>query len=295
MVNQVDRWISKAVMVGSCLLLAAAMCIISWAEQNRDLATGGHVDEGIALPIIMYHHTLKNTPEALGKFIISPSEFESDLDYLQHRGYQTIVVQDLLDYYDKGKPLPPKPVMITFDDGYESGYAYIYPILKQRKEKIVLSVIGSLADEYSGLKNQSLNYSYATWEQLREMSDSGVVEVQNHSYQLHDNEGIGVSKHSFESKEDYQKRLMEDLDKNKQRIVDFVGKEPTAFTFPFGSVNQTARDTIWKMGYRVTLGCEEGVNWITQDEQESIRNLRRYNRPSGISSEAFFSRFLPEE
>lgn len=289
-----DRWMKKAMVVGCCLVLAAVVCVISWVEQNRNLATGGHVDDGTPLPVIMYHHTLKNTPEALGKFTISPSEFESDLDYLQHHGYQTIVVQDLLDYYDKGTPLPPKPVMITFDDGYESGYAYIYPILKQRKEKMVLSVIGSLADEYSGTENKSLNYSYATWEQLREMSESGVVEVQNHSYHLHDNEGVGASKRSFESKEEYQKRLMEDLDKNKQRIVDFVGKEPTAFTFPFGSASQTAGEIIWKMGYRVTLGCEEGVNWITADEQESIRKLRRFNRPSGISSEAFFSRFLPD-
>lgn len=286
---------SKAVVVGSCLLLAIMICGIAGIVQRRDVTTGGSVEEGIALPVVMYHHTLKNTPEALGKFTITPSEFESDLKYLKNHGYQTIVVQDLLDYYDKGTPLPPKPVMLTFDDGYESGYVYILPILKQQGEKIVMSIIGSLADEYSNLENQSVNYSYAKWQQLREMDESGLVEIQSHSYKLHDSEGIGVAQHSFESKEDYQQRLMQDLDQNKQRILDFVGKIPTAFAFPYGAVNHTAKDTIWKMGYRVTLGCEEGMNWITQDEQESIRYLRRYNRPSGISSEEFFGRFLPEE
>ena len=84
----------------------------------------------IKLPIIMYHHISKSSAR-LNDFTISPEQFEKDMLYLKENGYETISVNQLLNYVYKNEPLPEKPIMITFDDGHESFYEYIYPMLKQ--------------------------------------------------------------------------------------------------------------------------------------------------------------------
>lgn len=132
----------------------------------------------VELPIIMYHGILRDSKRQ-GKFVISPSEFEADLKYLTGHGYHTIVMQDLIDYVQNGTPLPEKPVMLTFDDGYFNNYVYAYPLLQQYQCKMVLSPIGRYADEYSESGEENANYSNATWARLKEMADSGLVEIQN--------------------------------------------------------------------------------------------------------------------
>ena len=65
----------------------------------------------------MYHHILKDQSR-LNKYTISPDEFRRDMQYLQDNGYTPVLMQDLLLFVQEGVPLPDKPVMITFDDGY---------------------------------------------------------------------------------------------------------------------------------------------------------------------------------
>ena len=82
----------------------------------------------------MYHGIRKST-SAQNKYVISPDEFESDLKYIKENGYETIVVADLLEYFDNGKALPEKPIMITFDDGCLNNYTYAFPLLKNIMQK----------------------------------------------------------------------------------------------------------------------------------------------------------------
>ena len=72
--------------------------------------------EGVEVPVVMYHSMLKDEARH-GQYVISPEEFENDLQYLQSHGYTTILIEDLIAY-TKGGSLPEKPVLLTFDDGY---------------------------------------------------------------------------------------------------------------------------------------------------------------------------------
>ena len=73
----------------------------------------------VLLPIIMYHEV---KPNKSGKDAIQPWEFEADLKWLADNGYTTIVMADLIAYVRDGTPLPEKPIILSFDDGYYNNY-----------------------------------------------------------------------------------------------------------------------------------------------------------------------------
>ena len=79
------------------------------------------------IPILMYHHLEENINN---NTVISPENFENQMKLLKMEGYHAISAQQLYDYLNGQTPLPQKPVLITFDDGYFSNYEKAYPILK---------------------------------------------------------------------------------------------------------------------------------------------------------------------
>lgn len=214
--------------------LAGAMAAVMAVAASGGLALGviaavqadaeAKVEDRIDLPIIMYHGLLKEEKRQ-GQFIISPNLFEQDLRYLQENGYTTVVIADLIAYVQDGKPLPEKPVMLTFDDGYYNNYLYAFPLLKQYNCKMVLSPIGRYTDEYTQNKDTHANYAHCSWDAVREMMASGLVEFQNHSYNLHsiDSGRKGAKKKAVESLVDYRTLLVEDVMKMQTRMREETG------------------------------------------------------------------------
>ncbi len=140
----------------------------------------------IYVPIIMYHN-VKSTQ--LGKDTITQSEFESDLKYLSENNYNTITMTQLINYVYSDEELPPNPIILTFDDGLLNTYLNVFPLLKKYNMKIVLSIIGLSSEKFSNTVDININYSHVTWDQIKEMDESGLVEIQNHSYDMHNIKG----------------------------------------------------------------------------------------------------------
>ena len=245
----------------------------------------------IALPIIMYHH-ISDKKSSLGEFVISPEQFENDLKHFKSLGYTTITCDDLIKY-SKGKfSMPDKPIMITFDDGYLSFYEYAYPLLKKYNMKAVYSIIGKYTDLYSECDDNNVNYAHVTWEKVKELSNSGLVEIANHTYDLHTlNDRKGSMIKNDESEDCYKTMLASDLKTLQQKIYNVTGKEPLTYTYPFGRVCKQSYDVITEMGFKVSLGCEEKINYIDK-ENPNLYMLKRFNRPHVKSSENFFKNIL---
>ena len=140
-------------------------------------------EESVTLPIIMYHSILKDSARQ-GKYVVSPEVLASDLDALRERGYETVTVEELVAYTQSGAPLPKKPVMLTFDDGYYNNYVYACPLLRQRGMRAVVSIIGSQTALFTENGEENAYWSHLRAERLRETED--VFEVQNHSWNLHE-------------------------------------------------------------------------------------------------------------
>ncbi len=237
------------------------------------------------LPIVMYHEVdTKN----LGKYIISPREFEEDIMYLKKEGYTTINIEDLIAFEYNNVNLPEKPIMLTFDDGYSSIYSYILPILKKYDCKIVLSIVGEYVDKSTKEKYPN---GYLNWSQVKELVDSPYVEIQNHTYEMH-----GMSKRNGckiikgESYDEYKMKLLNDIGYLQRLIKEKTGYAPKAFTYPFGVTCKECNEILEDMGFTTTLSCYSGVNLLSGNKKE-LYELKRFNRPSGINRKKFFSQF----
>jgi peptidoglycan/xylan/chitin deacetylase (PgdA/CDA1 family) len=250
-------------------------------------------EDSIPLPIVMYHGLI-DQKKYQNTFFINPKIFEKDLIYLSENGYTPIFVRDLISYVDHGTPLPEKPVMITFDDGYYNTYLFTYPLLRQYDMKALISVIGKLTEKYSQINNKNSYYAYLTWNDIREMSASGYYEIQNHSYDLHSNKAgrNGAAQLPGESMEQYRIILNEDLGSLQEKLFEVTGKKPTAFTYPYGVISKNSKEILKDMGFRATFSCREGVNYITRDP-DCLYRLKRVCRTPNKSSADFFKVIAP--
>ncbi len=247
--------------------------------------------QGVEVPVVMYHSLLKD-PARQGTYVVTPAEFERDLLYLKEHGYTTVLMEDLIAY-TQGGDLPEKPVLITFDDGYYNNYLYAFAIAQQYGCKFVLSPIGRYADAYSETGETNAYYSHATWDHLKEMQDSGLVEIQNHSYDLHQKRqgALGAKRRPGEEEAAYRSRLNADLTKAQEAIRTHLGKAPTTFVYPFGAASDTTPEIVKSLGFSASLSCREQVSRITRNP-DSLYSLGRYRRPSGVSSAQFFEKIM---
>ena len=232
------------------------------------------------VPIIMYHHVKNSQP---GKDSITLSEFENDLKYLENNNYNTITMGDLIDYVYNDKDLPENPIILSFDDGLLSTYANVYPLLQKYNMKIVLSILGLSSEKFSKTVDENIEYSHATWEQLNEMQASGLVEIQNHSYDMHSttNGRYGIGQKKNESFDVYETYLTEDVTLFNETVKLTLNTIPNTFTYPYGKYNDNSEIILKKLGFKATLTCKFGVNIISKNKDclyEMKRICRAHNQ-----------------
>ena len=250
--------------------------------------------DGKDLLIIMYHSVLKDTSK-IGKYVVTPDNVKNDIDYLKNNGYTFVSAQEVIDYSENNTGLPDKAAMLTFDDGNYNFYGYVVPILEQTGANAIVSVVGSYTDEYSESNIKNMSYGYMRWSEVYDMFLSNRVEVGNHSYDFHstDKGRNGSKKKKNESMEEYKEIFISDTEKAQNRFMTKTGFTPVIYTYPFGAYTEETVDWLKEMGFKMSLGCAEGINKITHDTN-SLYFLKRFNRPGGISSEQFFNKILKD-
>lgn len=219
------------------------------------------------MPVLMYHHMVPEGQDC-NAMTITPGKFRADLDIILAKGYTPVLPGELAE----GAPLPEKPILITFDDGYRSNYDLVYPILREYGVKACISIIVLMPDLPTD--------NFCTWEQLREMTDSGLVEVGSHSYRLHnlgedkgnyEKDGTnGVERRPGESDGDFQARVLDDIQKSHDRIAAELGSV-TCFAYPFGCTDPDAKalvDALFPVSLMTVPQCA--------DLAKGLHDLPRY-------------------
>ena len=263
---------------------------VNWVETVDE----GILQEPVEIPILMYHNLVAEEDDpSISKNTMWVGQFQHQMELLEENGFTTITVDQLVGFGNRGKALPEKPVMITFDDGYYNNYIYAYPLLKQRGMKAVVSIIGSQTALFTDNGEENAYWSHLRLDRLREMQD--VFEVQNHSWNLHEyGERRGCLRRRGEDETRYETLLRKDTEQTQTLITDAGLPAPTCYTYPFGACSKESETLLKSMGFRCTLGCEERVNTVTRNP-DCLFELGRFNRPAGQSTESFLHRALGED
>ncbi|MFR2443891.1 MAG: polysaccharide deacetylase family protein [Ruminococcus sp.] len=273
------------------LVLIFSAIWLTRAGKHHFAAVEQH-QNGVFLPVLMYHSVAELTET---QFCVTPQTIESDLRYLKEHGYEAVSAEALVEYTNGTGSLPLHPVLITLDDGFYNNSSLVLPLLEKYDMCAVISVVGVFTDVYAPDAPHQDDYSYLTWDDMREMCCSPRIEFGNHTYQLHSHrKRQGCAKLSWESEEEYRQTLSEDLNLLQTRFQEELHLQPIVFAYPYGFLCEESRPVLQEAGFLITLNCLEQPNFITRDPA-CLYGLNRYNREGGISTETYMARLLQME
>lgn len=283
-VNHIKLYVCTAlVLIGSF----AALHIKQINEPAFIAST--EISNSVDIPIIMYHAISKYS-DIQNDYVISPTEFENDLKFLADNGYNTVSVQDIVNYINGNGTLPKKAIVLTFDDGYYNNYLYAFPLLQKYKFKATISPIAYYSDLYTENGEVNEKYTHCTWQQLKEMTSSGLVELGNHTYNLHSNNGCrkGISRLAGESDCQYEEIVGGDIQQAQNLIQTNTGVTCDVFAYPFGVFSTGSENILHNIGFSAVLTCDPGINHLEVGNCEQLYNLKRFIRPHGKGLENKF-------
>jgi peptidoglycan/xylan/chitin deacetylase (PgdA/CDA1 family) len=228
----------------AAVLAAAAGASARW-NWWRPPVSGG-------LPALMYHK-IGDAPKGsrLRKLWVTTDDFRRQLRHLRDHGYAPIHFSDWRDAEKGLKPLPAKPVLITFDDGYMNNYELAYPLLRELGMKANVFLVYETMDQHNAWHDPSTEpwLRMLTWAQIREMQDSGLFEFGSHTMRHRDLAALPPEEVSWE------------LAESKSRLEDKLGREVLGFAYPYGSgaYKPEVRAAALAAGYRFDFSIRQGI------------------------------------
>jgi len=207
-------------------------------------------------------------------------QFQAQMAWLKAQNYHPISVQEFILARNQHKPLPEKAVLLTFDDGHVGFYEHAFPLLKQFNFPAVVALV---TDWLETPLNQPVHYDtglksrndFLTWTQIKQLVDSGLVEVASHSHDLHhgiagnpfgDLQPAGATRRydateeSYETDEQFQQRIRADLQQSSDILLKHLGHRPRVMVWPFGQFNRETLDLAQGIGFSLSMSLQEGSN-----------------------------------
>ena len=243
------------------------------------------------VPILMYHHL---SEDVTNSEMVSPEQFEAQIRALSEAGYTGVSFDELQAYVLRGEPLPEKPVVITFDDGYRSNYTLAYPILQKYGMKATIFAIGvSFGTDHYKDTDYAITPHFGAAE-AAEMTASGLISIQSHTYDMHQwppyETGSAVRENilqlSSESEEAYVQALTEDFTRSRALLEGATGQPVDVLAYPAGQYSTLAQVTLQSLGVHVTPSTNPGINTVVKGLPQTLYAMLRFGITEDVSPEA---------
>lgn len=206
------------------------------------------------IPVLLYHHVSSEKTD-LPHLTVTPAEFEYQLAMLKAAGFETIEPEAFLAYMRREPvELPAKPLLITFDDGYEDNYRYAFPLLQQYGFKAVIFIPGVNIDRPKRLSS----------EQIREMAAYGIV-FGGHSVSHKNLTGLSGRELEWEVKE---------VGKALKKVT---ARPAELFSYPYGYFNLSTWEEAVAAGYEAAFTVLPGLNSPDRDNIYLLRRIPIYS------------------
>ncbi len=231
-------------------------------KENRVAADVATIMARPQVPVLCYHHIREiQMPSRKDRgYEVTLAQFKAQMKALADSGYQTILPDQLNDYLVYGTPLPPKPVMLTYDDTSEEHFTIAKPEMEKYGFKGVFFLMTISIDRPR----------YMTKAQIKQLADDGHA-VASHTWDHH-----RVDRYKSENtvEERGVKKVVNDweqqLGKSKKTIEEITGKPVVDFAYPFGIWSKEGIPEIRKQGYRMAFQLS-----TKRDSLEPMYTVRR--------------------
>lgn len=234
----------------------------SYTSYHGDSAPAVSLNSGATKVTILMYHEIKNPASELS---VPPVNFDKQMQYLHDHGFNVITLEDFYQFRIKNKPLPANPIIITFDDGYRDNYTNAFPILKKYGFKGTVFVItGSV-----GLKN------YLTWNMIREMYSSGLVDIGAHTVNHYILSKIPIADAQSE------------ISMSRSKIAKEIGVQPSFFSYPSGKNNPEVVKAVQQDGFNGAVIMGNGTKDNRDDKNSNMLLLSRNFIGGSYSIETF--------
>lgn len=215
---------------------------------------------------LMYHNVEKQPTDVS---FISPAQLEEQITELRKHGFRFINMNEYIRYLHGQQQVPDNAVLLTFDDGYETFYTEVYPLLKKHHLTATNFVIVSSIDDRGQAGRAKLS-----WEQMRAMMKDG-FSFYSHTFQSHAYASInsrGTQKPMLtrklydkrtgkvETRSEYKERVKQDLWKAEQRLQAELNNKHRIVAFPYGAFNSDVLDICKSLGIDITFTVKPGIN-----------------------------------
>lgn len=225
--------------------------------------------------VLNYHDILEEEERVppFDRIAVNKQHLEDHFVWLKKNKFNVISVQDVMDAANGLKALPPKAIMLTFDDGYLSFYTRALPLLKKYHYPATLAVVG----DWVAHKTAHNNIPLMNVAQIREVMATGLVEIASHSHDLHHgiisnpqgSEQSSVTSRlysteydEYEKDEDYRQRIFHEVEKSSQDLLQLIGIRPRVMVWPYGEYNTIALEAAKAAGMPLTMGLNDGLNTL---------------------------------
>ncbi len=210
------------------------------------------------LPSLMYHKVGDCPPgSTLAKLWVSAADFRRQLGYLKRHAYTPLRFSDLKAAEEGAQPMPRRPVLITFDDGYANNYEVAFPILEEFGMKANIFLVYETIDHHNAWHDPAGEpwLRMLTWEQVRRMQESGLVEFGSHTMRHRHLPSLSPEDARWEIKE------------SRRRIEDKLGRTVFGFAYPYGAgaYDPRLRGLAREAGYRYDFGIRQGISPLPWD------------------------------
>lgn len=207
------------------------------------------------IPILCYHNFNPTVP---GSMSMTPAHFESQIKWLKANGFTIVPLNDVVAYLQgKRDSLPPKPIVITADDGWQSVYKYMLPIAQKYQFHVTLFIYPQTI---------SVGKNFMTWDELKKLQQTGLFDVQGHTL-WHPNFKIEKRKRSEDS---YNAFVKTQLVTSKKILEEKLGTPITLLAWPFGIYNSQLEKAALDAGYTMAFSI---------DAKKANRNYRSMAQP----------------
>lgn len=286
------------------LLLAAACAqqsIPFTAPQDRP-ETGREADWPKNHVLALAYHDVQDLDPDNTFLSVRTLNLLDQLAWLRENGYQAVSIDQILEARQGGAELPAKAILLSFDDGFSSFRERVLPVLRAYQWPAVLAPVGVWMDTPTG---QKVDFGglpvprerFATRAQIREIADSGLVEIAAHTDNLHfgslanaqgnmlpaaANRLYDPDTGKYESSDAYKARLATDVQRISQKIREVTGRSPRVWVWPYGAANGMALEVMDQNGYQMALTLEGGLATV-----QNLRDTGRYLIGEDPSTQSF--------